>query len=318
MAAEQNFAMFAAQYDDALRAGADAAMRAGLARVRELMPFVLVPLVVGCGVLFSIGQLDRGRLFTYGFRVCLFLWLVVGMAYVPHVSDLVVDAVPNEIASVVNGGGNAITSARQFDVLDEAVAHFVAQIKGQATGLWHIPTRVSADASRAIAKFWLELVFYVWIAMRMATRLLVAAAVFLLPFIFFDSTRGWLMQMFGKFVGVSVWHLMTAILAAVMVAGMQVYLRAAIASPGASIDEMLEQLGDIGGWFLGCFILLLILPALAGVGSGYVASAAQGTILGMAAAGARLAAGAGGAAGRATAGALRRIARNTRPPRTSP
>lgn len=311
MSAAQNFAMFAAQYDEAIRAGADAAMNAGLARLTQLMPYFLTPMVIMWGVLGATGQLGWGRLLSYLLRLAFFLWLVVGLAYVPVIRNTVVDDIPNEIATVVNGGGATITSAQQFDALDEATAHFVANIKAQATGIFAFPTRLTADAARGYAKFWLELIFYIWIIVRMATYLLVASMAFMMLFVLFDSTRGWVMSMVGKMVGVSVWQLMTSILLAVQVAGMQVYLRSAIANPGASIDEQLENAWDIGGWFLGCFVLLLVVPSLSGFGAGYVAAGAQGAIFGAVGTAGRLAASGGAALGSRTAGTLRRIARNT-------
>lgn len=281
MAAERNFEMFAAQYDEALRAGADQAMMALLERAATIMPAVLTPLVIGLGVLWAIGQLGLGRAFSYIARIAVVVWLIVSLAYIPMIRDTVVNDFPNEIAGWVNGDGQAMSSAAQFDRLDEANAHFTSLILGQATGFLQMPTRIIAHAHRAAAKFWLELIFYIWIACRMLTYLLVASGVVFVFFLLFESTRNWFGEFLGKLVGVCVWQLMSAIMLRITLVGMEVYMRAAIANPGRSLDEQLETAADIAGWFLGCFILLLLLPAAAGVGSGMVAGAAQGTVLGL-------------------------------------
>jgi hypothetical protein len=311
MAARDNFASFAAFYDEALRAGADAAVNAGLAEMRELFPFFMVPMVSVWGILLWRGLITVQRLQSYGMRVAVFMWLAIGAAYVPHVRDLVVDAIPNRIASAVNGGGSPITSAQQFDVLDEATAHFASQIRANATCFTCLGNRVSADMAEGWAKLWLAVIFYMWIAVRQITYLLVAAGAFMLIFLIPESTRSWPMQMFSKFVGVSVWQLMTSILLAMSMAGMQSHLRDAISNPGMSIDEQLQNLKDVGGWFLGVFFLLLVVPALSGFGAGHAAGVAQGTVMGTLGMAGRFAASAGGAAGRQTASTLRSIARNT-------
>lgn len=312
MSVQQQYAMFAAQYDDAIRYGADAAMNAAIRRMAELLPYIAPFVAIACGLLLATGQLSKGKALSYLGRLCLFLWLIVGAAFAPVVRDTFVDDLPNEWATMVNSPTNdRITFAQQFDRLDTAVSNFHAHVKDNATGWSGIPARMSVDASRAYASVTLRLIFYVWIVVRQATYYLVVATVILLGFIFFDTTRGWVMAQFGKLVGVSMWQFMVALQLSVSLGGMQVYVRSAMAQPGRSLDAQIDAAWSLGGWFLGCFVMILIIPSLIGFGAGYVAAAGQGAIFGMVGGAVRGAAGAGASLGQQTAASLRRIAKNT-------
>lgn len=300
MPVDQSFAMFAAQSDDAFRAGADAAMRAGLQWTAANMKYVLIPAVIVFGLLIAVGQMSKGRALSFSGRLAILIFAAVSMAYSTMFADLMVDGIPNEIASSINGGGLRITSAQQWDVLNAGVSNFTANVRGQATGISNIPTRMAADLANGYAKVWLRMFFYMWIIARIAMRLLIASTAFLLLMIMYDHSRGWLQQQIGKMVGIIVWQLMSAIMTSVMLAGAEVYLRDAIANPGASLDMQIDRIWDIGGHFLGCFIMVLLLPALSAVGSGYVAGGIQGGVM-------ATAAGAITAASRSMAGSARVI-----------
>lgn len=294
------YQQFYTQYDEAIRAGADAAMHAGLAKMGELLPYTLIPVVIVCGVLVATGQMGM-RLFTsYGWRVVLLVWLTLGAAYVPYVRDMVVDTIPNEIASTLHGGvENRITVAEQFDVLETASGHFVSLVLAQATGPFQIGNRVSAWFARGCMKFFIEIIFYMWIAVRMLTYLVVAMAAFMLILIPFESTRGWFLAMVGKMVGLTVWQLAISILLKIVLAGSMVYLRGVLTGgAGMSIEEQIDTCWSIAGWFLGCGVLTIAIPTVcAGFGANIAGGA--GIALGAMATGATNAIRAGNAMSRA-------------------
>lgn len=308
---------FASIYDEGLRAGADAATRAGLSWTATVLKAALLPWFVVVGAQIALGQFSLGKLLGYGTRIALVLWLAVGAAYTTVIADTIVDGIPNEIASAINGEGARVTFAEGFDRLAAQTDYFTAQIKGQATGyITGIPTRFAADAYNGGAKTFLGLFFVVWIVVRIATRILVAGLSFFLLLLIFETTRGFVMDYLGKLVSVIAWMLMTSITVRVLLDGCKVYINNAIANPGASLDEQLSMLWTIGTWFLACAMIALIVPALAMVGSGFFVGAAQGAAtmaIGKAVAGgagAAQAIGDGGARAAATQAQTRLAAQN--------
>lgn len=273
---ETSYEQFYNIFDEATRVSADEAMRNGLAKLAELLPYALIPFIILCAILVGTGQMGF-RLFTsYGARLVLLLWLVVGGAYIPYVRNFVVDEIPNEIATTVNGSvDNRINSVQQFGLLDDASAHFTATALSQATGIWNVGNMISIWNARGLTKFFIEIMFYIWIAVRMALYLVVASGAFLLLFLLFDSTRGWVNSLWGKFVGLTVLQLLMSILLKIQLGGSQMFLRNIInMGANASLERQIDWCWTIAGWFLGCLVLLIMLPTLAAVYSGAAASSA--------------------------------------------
>jgi len=310
---QNTYQMFSAQYDAAFRAGAEAAMRAGLAYIQGLMPALLLPMVIAVGVLGAYGGLTKERMWSYGTRAAIFVWLVGSLAYIPMVWTLFADEIPNAIATVVNGGGQTIQAVQQFDVVNATAMNFTGRILEQATGLFQIGNAIAAWIARFFQKIFLDLIYGIWVCMRLLTYVLLAGGAFLMPFILFSNTRGWLMEFFGKLVAMMVWQLMTSILVKIMLTGMMTFLAAATSSAGLSLTQMIDTSFTIAGWFFICFIMVALVPAIAAIGSHAVGSAAivQSTIVGGAIKAGRMSASGGRYAG-AQVGRSWRRARRTK------
>lgn len=263
------YQQFYAQYDTAIRAGADEATMAGIRKVAELFPYVIIPVIIVCGILLALGQMDRGVFFKYGGRFCIVIYLVISQAFVPIVRDNIVDGIPDEIATAINGNGSRITAVEQFDRLDQASGYFTARVLGQATGISQIGNKIAAWGARGFQKIWLEATFVIWMGVRMLTHIAVAVLAFVLVFALAQSTAPWVMEQLGKIIGLLTWQLAMSILLKVMLSGTEVFLRDILARGAAmSIEQQVDVCFDIAGWFFACFVLVLMVPTILGVGAG--------------------------------------------------
>lgn len=267
------YQQYYAQYDEPIRVAMDSALTAGLGWVGTLLPALLVPVVIVCGVLLAVGQLGMGKIVSYSWRVILLIWLTVGAAFVPYVRDMVQDTIPNELASVVNGKGTTISAAAQFDKIDDGAANFTAKVMGQATGLMQVGNRIAAWANRGWGSIYLQIIFYVWIAIRQLTSVALVLFAFSLVFLPFDSTRHWCSGQLGKVVGLIAWQLAASVLLKINADGMEIFIKdIAVRGQSMSIEEQVDMIGKVSGWFLGCMVQFLLVPGAIGIGSGVATS----------------------------------------------
>ena len=297
------------KFDGPFLAATNAATDAGIAWAGSLVPAILIPVVIVCGILLATGQLGWGVVHKYSWRVVLLVWLTIGAAYGPNVRDMVVNTIPNELASAVNGGGNALTVVQQFDVIDDAISNFTARVLGQATGPFQVGNAIAAWVGQFFAKISIEIIFFLFLSFRLMTYLVVCLGAFCVVFIPFDSTRGFFIQILGKMVSLIIWQLSASILLSIILEAMRANLRNFMQmGTNASIEAQVNQIFSIAGTNLGCLLLMIIIPAACGVGCGYMASAVQGSAFSET----RMAAGAASAMTRAShsmrqaAGAMRR------------
>jgi hypothetical protein len=267
------YQQFYAQYDVAIRSGADEATAAGLRWVAGVFPAIIIPVIIVAGLLLAWGLLDKGRIFQYGGRAAIVIYLVISQAFVPIVRDNIIDGVPNEIASAINGNGSRITAVEQFDRLDQASGYFTARVLGQATGISQIGNKIAAWAARGFQKFFLEATFVIWMGVRMLTHIAVALLAFSLVFLLMQSTSQWVMEQLGKIIGLLSWQIAMSILLKVMLTGTEVFLRETLVrGQGMSIEQQVDVCFDIAGWFFACFVLVLMVPSIIGVGAGAATS----------------------------------------------
>jgi hypothetical protein len=307
MPAPSTYEAFYQQYDVAIRAAADSATAAGIAKTAELLPVVMVPLIIAVGILMAMGLYSLQRLYRDGLMVIVLSWLVVGAAYTPMVRDLFIDTIPNEVASSLFGGVNQrLTVVQQFDAADKATGFFASRIIGQASGIIStIKIAPMAWIAYGAAKIFIALMFFVWMIARALTYIGVALGAFLLITLVFESTRGYFMGLVSKIVGLVIWQIAASILLHVMLQGMFQFIRAIIDnSENLGLEQQVDKLIDIAVYFLGCLAMLLALPAIAG---GYTASAAQMATFGAG----RMAMGAAGSMGGA-AHSMKQAATNLR------
>lgn len=260
------------QYDVGFREGADAATMAGIEFTASLIYAASLPVIIVVGVLMMAGAMDRAVLLQYVWRVALVLWLAVSAAFIPYVRDMAVDHIPNDIAGRLNAN-QQMTAVQQFDVLDQAAGHFVSQIQGQATGPFQVGNAIAAWMARGLQKLFLGVTFYIWMGMRFLNYLAIALAAFTLIFILFKTTSGFLMSQMGKIVGLVMWQISASILLQVMLSGMMAMLRPILASAASmSLEQQIDVAFTVAEWFAGCFVMVLMMPAVIGVGSGVAAS----------------------------------------------
>lgn len=267
------FQEFYSRFDVAIRAGSDEATMAGLRKTAEILPYVLIPIVVVVGIMLALGLFDKGKLFSYSGRIAIVIWLAVSQAFVPIVRDNITDGIPNEIATAINGDGRNITAVEQFDRIDQASGHFTSRVLGQATGFSQIGNKVAAWTARGFQKFWLAASFIIWMGVRLITHIAVAVMAFMLIFFIAKSTAQWALEQLAKLVGLVMWQLAMSILMKVTLSGTEIFLRDTLArGAGMSIEQQVDQCFDIAGWYFCCFILILMVPAIIGVGGGAAAS----------------------------------------------
>lgn len=264
------YEQFFAYHDEAMRAGADAAVAAGLAKMGEILPFVAVPFVVFCALMVAWGAMDRGKMLNYLSGLAVAIWLIQGGAFIPYIRDMALETVPNEYASALHAGTNdRINSVQQFAIVDAAAGHHVSLVLGKATGIFQIGNAFAAWQARGWQKFWLECVFIVWIAMRMVLLLALSILSFLIVFFIFPPIRHWFMSQLTVIVSIVLWQLSASILLKIMLGGVMIYMRNIInEGAGMSIEQQIDQAWSIAGWFFCCFMLLLAVPAVIGIRGG--------------------------------------------------
>lgn len=267
------------QYDEALRLGYDEATRAGLSYLASIFPFILPPAIITALVLVGLGLMGQKVFVTYGIRIAVVMWLVVGGAYVPIIRDALVDDIPAEISRRINNSVDTRMGAvQQFAMIDAAAGNYVAQVNQVATGITQIGNKIAAWFARGMQKIFLEFVFYIWIGMRQLAYLVAAAGSFMILFFVFESTRGWAMSQLGRMVGVAAWQVSASILLKIMLGGTQIYLkRIQTIGTSMSIDMQIDQCLDIAGWFFGMLVLFFMVPASVAIGTGAAASSAVAT-----------------------------------------
>lgn len=268
------YAEFYAQYDIAIRNGADQATQAGLAYLRDLFPIVTPLFVIALCALWAGNQLSMGQFIKYGTRMAVVMWLILAGAYVPHVRDLMVDDIPNSAARAVSGSvDDRMSAVQQFEMIDNAAANYVANVNQVATGISQIGNKIAAWFARGMQKLFLFFVFVVWIAMRDLAYLIAAVGAFMILFLPFESTKHIFISHFSKLFGVAMWQVSASILLKIMLGGVQIYLkRVSTTGLQLSIDQQVDQCLDIAMFFFGMAILFIMIPATVGVGAGSAAS----------------------------------------------
>lgn len=269
---------FYAQYDQPLRQAFDVVTRDGLAWVASTSPALLIPTIIMFGVMMAAGGMSTSKAAGYGIKIALFIYLVVMGAYIPLVRDMIVDTIPNELASRVNGARTSITVAQQFDRIDDSSAYYTSLVLGQTTGIMQIGNRVAVWFNRGGGIIFLQVIFYIWIAMRQLTYLAVCLGAFMMIFLPFDATRQWVMGKMATLVGLVLWQLAASILLKIQLDGAEIFMRNVLAaSSSMSIEQQIDQLGKISGWYLGMFVGFVLAPTVVGVYGGQLAGSGMAT-----------------------------------------
>lgn len=282
--------------------GLDAAMYAGLSFSADLMQAAFLPFIIMLGVLMMAGQMGAGVFCSHVGRAALFIALAVGGWYAPYVHDLLITHIPNDIATRLNGAGSTITIDQQFYNAELAMENIAARVSANATGLLSIGKATVIGLIVSAQKIFIGLTFLVFMLGRLSLYMAVAIGAFMLPFLLFTYTRGWILSMLGTAVGLVCWQLGVSIVLSVLLAGMSRYIvRIDAALSGFDIDQQMMLLTSIAAFNLCSLFLVIVTGAVVGsIGSGFASSAAAGAVV------------AGGRASVAAAAAMQRSARAMR------
>lgn len=274
------YQIFYQQYDVAVRAGADEAMRAGLAHSAQMLPYALVPVVIGLGIAIIAGA-SFGRMVSIAMKVCLTLWLVAAATFIPVVRDTVIDDIPNSFATALNGG-TRITAIQQFDVADQASAHFVSKILGQSTSLIQtMKYGPSASFARGAQMLMLDAIFGIWMAVRIVIAIILALMAFCLWLAVFDISRPAVLGLAQSIFALLMWQLAMSILIKIALAGSFVFIRMKLNEVHSlSLEEAVDKAWQIAGWFGMCLLMIIMVPTALGhymsaAGSSLVAAGAM-------------------------------------------
>jgi hypothetical protein len=272
-----SYAEFYNQYDTAVRNGADIATQAGLDYVRNLFPIITPLFVITIAILGASGRLTMGTFVSYVGRLALVMWLVIAGAFTPHIRDLIVDEIPASVARQINGSvDDRMGPVAQFQMIDDAAAHYVAEVTQVATGISQIGNRIAAWFARGLQKIFLFFMFVVWISMRQLAYLTCAVLAFTVIFLPFESTRGIFTGQLHRLFGITMWQVSASILLKIMLGGVQIYLKQ-VSTVGLtlSIDQQIDQCLDIAMFFMGMCVLFMAIPYSVGI---YASGAAASSI----------------------------------------
>jgi len=276
------YGAFWMQFEGTFREASAQLQAVGLEWMADLLTPILIIVTMTWGLLLASGQMNGSSAMKYGGRVIFMLWLIVGGGWTGTVNKMVLEDFPNELAQRIHGAAYDMRAVDQFDTVDQVIKGIAATALGQATNPVYVGERIIIHAGTKFASAMNGLMFYVWCAERMLLYMVVTMGAFLLIFIPFDGTAQFMRQNFGKMVGLSAWQLASAIMVKVMLTGTMLRLDQLSNGTVQSLGNMIDVIGDVGSWCLGCLVLFLLLPAVAGYGSAVVASqtAVQGMIFG--------------------------------------
>lgn len=289
------YAEFAAFSDRLTTSFLDGAIAGGLAFSLTYMRGALMVLVLTGGVLVWTNRLDLWWLVRRVLIALIVVTLVRAGDYNRYVRIPFWETIPNALATSVAGGAVRTTTAERFDRVSAAAANLVAQADSK-TPMLNVRVGVALSIIQGAMKIAVFLCFSLWIISRVAVALLLAAGPYLMIAALFDATRYIVLGWFGKLVSLTVWTLFVMLLTELLLQGMMQWVQRANAMGGAAgLNELLDNLWNVAAWFCVCAVVLLGLPYYASIGGG----AAGGPHVGL---------GAGFAAARMGAGAMRHAA----------
>src|SRR4051812_20217734 len=202
------------------------AIDAGLAWIAPQLRIALGLYVIGYAFLMMYGRVEGWTLASAVGRAMAVAAILKIDNYSYYVRDLFFTDLPNQLARAMNGPRITVNSAQQFDVLWEAVVHYTAFIKSQATG-WSNVVNVGVVlvmAGMNLGALWV--IFGVWLISRVFMALVICLGPFLIILYLFRGTREYVNQWLGKIAGLTLLQLAAAILLRILLVILSSRLRA--------------------------------------------------------------------------------------------
>ena len=226
--------------------------------------------------------------------------------YQQYVRTLAFVDVPNEIATVVSGSPVGVSAAAQFDKVSQAADFLVADAEAKNAGhsifsVSAIGNEIGIRLADGFINLMVAFMFGVWLLGRMLLAVVLCYGPWLLLFELFERTRGFTEAWIGKIVGLLVFQFASAVLLQILIQCISHVLMDIHAAPGASVDDIVNNLMHLAGFMMTGLITLIALPSICAIGSGAAAGHAVATGFGVSMAARSM--GAAGASGRAVGAA---------------
>ncbi|MGE4043378.1 MAG: type IV secretion system protein [Acetobacteraceae bacterium] len=291
-------------YNNALFAGADAVITAGLANMASALQILGVFSVAVFGYLMLTGNMTPKTGMSMMIRLVVVQAAMTPVFYNQYVRDVMLNWLPDFIAQTVGTASGPDAGAGQFDQLRIDIMRMAEGLRLRATGLSYMADRAAIYVLEFFCLLIVTATFFMYVFVRGVMTLVVSVGPFIIVAYLFNATRPFVENWIGKMVGVGILLLLISVLLKIIVVQFQVYVsevdienaNLAVAIQGL-LSVFLSMLFGVG--------LLLYLPRIAfSIGTGAAFDVASGAAMGAA-----TVASAARAAGRSAAAGARAGAR---------
>jgi type IV secretion system protein VirB6 len=256
------FAGIASNWDATITNGVSQTIATEITANAALFASMLTLYIIISGVLTMFGRFSMAE-WTFGAtRAAIISMLLTATAFSQYIQTPLMTAIPNWIASSVNGSMGAEAAPQQFDALRNSVVAVEASVLQQATGLTAIGERIMAGVATWLICLELTISFIIWEISRGMMGLLVAVAPFVLGLYIFRATRHITLNLASSAISALILLLLMSVLLNISINADQQWLLQANASNG-SIAERLDAMMNIGLFFLFGMVMTVFMPILA-------------------------------------------------------
>jgi type IV secretion system protein VirB6 len=194
-----------------------------------------------------------------------------------YVRDVFLTEIPSTIGSALTGSA-VYDPAAQFDALWNATQRIAATVLAEATGWTQVGERIAIRILMGVSFVALVVSFLMWVIARVVMGMVIALGPFLIGLYLFDATRPFVDRWVGKLVSLTLVQVSISVMLQMLMTGFNSYVRAVQGSLGASLDEKIGSLMQVGAWYWCGLLLIAALTTVAySIGGGLAGSFAPHT-----------------------------------------
>lgn len=250
------FQNVAVAFDANLLSAINGVIANGLAWAQPQIRAAATLFILITGWLVLTGRLDKSVLAGRVLRIMAVAALLTSAAtFNTYVRNLFLTDIPSSIGSALTGG-TTYAPAAQFDALWNATQRMAATVLAEATGYTQFGERIVIRLLMAVSFVALVVIFLMWVVVRVVMGMVIALGPFLIGLWLFDATRPYVQRWVGKLVSLTLVQVSVSVMLQMLMTGFNSYVRAAQNNMGASLDERMGALLQVGAWYW-CGLLLI-------------------------------------------------------------
>ena len=271
--AGDSFEKVSATFDTNLLSGINAVIANGLSWAQPQVRAGATLFVLITGWLVLTGRMDKNVLAGRVLRILAVAALLTSAGtFNTYVRDLFLTEIPSTVGAALTGG-TVYAPAAQFDALWNATQRMAAIVLGEATGWTQVGERVAVRALMAVSFVALVVIFLMWVVVRVVMGMVIALGPFLIGLYLFDATRPFVDRWVGKLVSLTLVQVSISVMLQMLMTGFNGYVRNVQNNMGASLDEKIGALLQVGAWYWSGLLLIGSLTTVAySIGGGLAGS----------------------------------------------